>query len=218
MKALFSLDFDDTLVDTNGTLRLAQETICSKLHIDPALFERAYQEIKKSNGVFNPEKHLRMVMGGQKNLKGGIQAYEDAFAKRMPHAVFTDVGSSIKKLKMLGVVAIFSKGDADWQRKKIRWSGLDADVDYVMAVEEKSAKHIGKMASAAPMKPDIIFHFDDKPKEFVGFREYAKKTGVRVYLIRIARTELIRKVNADLADAEFDTLANAVEHVKGILK
>lgn len=155
---IYIIDFDDTLFDVSKF-----KSACEKVGID--FSDEIYQK-SKIHGIYNPEKHLKLIGKSKKDLIKILKQSKDF--------LFPE---TIKKLKQLRQKAdklfLLSKGNLWFHKQKIKYSGLEKYFDKIYITDNK-LKIFQEKIMPRYSQEKIIF-IDDKKQELEQIKKvYAK--------------------------------------------
>lgn len=137
---LIGFDFDGVLFDTNSFIE--------KLDSEIENFAETYNEAR-SNGKYDFEKHVEILGVSRKEITDLISK-ADQF-------IFDDV-QELKKIKDKHRIIIVTRGDSEFQRKKIENSGIQDIIDEYIIIDRD-------IAGFPKDKVGIELLIDDKEEE-----------------------------------------------------
>lgn len=153
------IDLDDTLFDRSGRFAKAAEKV-------GIIFQGKLYEKSKTNGIYNPEKHLKSLGKTRQDLEKVL--------KQSKKFLFPGIIKKLKKLGKDNKLILLSKGNLWFHKQKIKYSGIEFFFDEIYITDNKLKVFQEKIIPKYG-KEQIIF-IDDKKEEL----EQVKKIYARI--------------------------------------
>jgi len=180
MKIIF--DFDHCLFSTRKFYLYFEKTFLKK-GIDKEIFKKTFQLSKEKKKTYSLRKHLKYLVKFYPNfsLKELKKELSKVF-KKFPDFLYPEVKEFLEKWQKKADLFLISFGEKEFQREKIKKSGISHFFKKIIIVKnELKTEEIKKLYS----KKDRIFFVEDNPKALV----FLKKRFKNVITVRINRGE-----------------------------
>ncbi len=154
---VFLFDLDNTLINSEQILINLKEALLITIGKDQTRY--FWSDIAR---IGNPDKG--------KNINEAITQYFQNDPEKIENlwrilafraCLFPNVIEVLEKLGALGKVCLFTQGNVEWQKVKVKYSGIKNSFIAQYIYEDKLA-HLEKIAST--YKNHRLYFFDDKPK------------------------------------------------------
>lgn len=203
------IDFDDTLFNTKD-FSCAYKKIFEKCGVCKDIFKELYYDYPQKKGdkllKYNFNNHVRRI--GEECKMDTIELRKKVaeFIKDTRHYIFEDVWNFLNNFKKEELILV-SLGNNEFQKSKIKNSGIEKKFEKVIVTDEMKSKVIKKF-----LKPQEAFYFLDDRIEQVEDVKEALPQGITFFVKRPERRFQDEKNN--YCDFEIKNLNEALEIIK----
>ncbi|MFH1392212.1 MAG: hypothetical protein ABIG90_00820 [bacterium] len=145
---IYIIDFDGVLFDVSKF-----KNACQKQGID---FSDKIYEKSKTNNIYNPIKHLKLLGKSKKDLI--------KILKQSKKFLFSGITKKLKKLSKHNKLILLSKGSLWFQKQKIKYSGLEKFFNKIYITEISKLEVFQEKIMPKYGQEKMIF-IDDKKQE-----------------------------------------------------
>lgn len=158
MKLIF--DFDHTVFDMTEMHKSLKDSVVG-LGVSKEHYQDAYNDVTQWKMFTLSDFSQRISRDAGVDAQQIERAF-DSVAKESFLYIYDDVESHFERLKTAGhKIYLLSWGDADWQEKKIKESGLMKHCEEVVSIPEIKASYIREKHPES----DCLVLIDDRPAE-----------------------------------------------------
>jgi phosphoglycolate phosphatase-like HAD superfamily hydrolase len=193
-RTIVFFDIDGVIFDarrffTSFCEKFTQENNLNKEEAEK--LQNLYREVKKEKGFFDPQVFLAQILSQYSVAKENLERLwwnEESFQKCL--LINED---SLKKIQEKAIVGIFSKGEINFQKKKIEKFNSLLNPQDIYIFEDKIIKINEVLAQYKDYK---IYIVDDDPKVLESFKQANN----------IVFTILVKKGKTEIANSQIDAV------------
>lgn len=175
------IDFDD-VVFNSGKLSEELKGLFFKRGIEESLFEKYYYD---ENKTYNPQRQIDRIQEDSDKDFSNLKKEVSELIDNLGEYVFDDFKEFIEKVGRENIY-ILSFGDEEFQKLKIKNSGIDRDVEKTIIAKGKKSEQLKKFFSRnSNLEKEEKYFIDDK----VHHIKDVKKNFPKIKTILIHRPE-----------------------------
>ena len=167
------IDFDDVLFYSKKFIQ-DEKKIFRKYKISEELFQKHYYQYRKDKKgnlirIYDLKKQLRGIKKEKKMDIEPIRKELEAFLKNTRKYIFNDVENFLKKFEKKNLF-IISYSKTDFQKNKIKNSGISKYFKKIIITDEKKFKVLKRIIDTEKIKEEEIFFLEDRVDYIVGVK------------------------------------------------
>ena len=167
------IDFDDVLFYSKKFIQ-DEKKIFRKYKISEELFQKHYYQYRKDKKgnlirIYDLKKQLRGIKKEKKMDIEPIRKELEAFLKNTRKYIFNDVENFLKKFEKKNLF-IISYSKTDFQKNKIKNSGIPKYFKKIIITDEKKFKVLKRIIDTEKTKNEEIFFLEDRTDYIAGIK------------------------------------------------
>ena len=167
------IDFDDVLFYSKKFIQ-DEKKIFRKYKISEELFQKHYYQYRKDKKgnlirIYNLKKQLRGIKKEKKMDIEPIRKELEVFLKDTGKYIFNDVENFLKKFEKKNLF-IISYSKTDFQKNKIKNSGISKYFKKIIITDEKKFKVLKRIIDTEKIKEEEIFFLEDRVDYIAGVK------------------------------------------------
>jgi len=167
------IDFDDVLFYSKKFIQ-DEKKIFRKYKISEKIFQKHYYQYRKDKKgnlirIYDLKKQLRGIKKEKKMDIEPIRKELEAFLKNTRKYIFNDVENFLKKFEKKNLF-IISYSKTDFQKNKIKNSGISKYFKKIIITDEKKFKVLKRIIDTEKIKEEEIFFLEDRVDYIVGVK------------------------------------------------
>ena len=167
------IDFDDVLFYSKKFIQ-DEKKIFRKYKISEKIFQKHYYQYRKDKKgnlirIYNLKKQLRGIKKEKKMDIEPIRKELEVFLKDTGKYIFNDVENFLKKFEKKNLF-IISYSKTDFQKNKIKNSGISKYFKKIIITDEKKFKVLKRIIDTEKIKEEEIFFLEDRVDYIVGVK------------------------------------------------
>jgi len=167
------IDFDDVLFYSKKFIQ-DEKKIFRKYKISEELFQKHYYQYRKDKKgnlirIYNLKKQLRGIKKEKKMDIEPIRKELEVFLKDTGKYIFNDVENFLKKFEKKNLF-IISYSKTDFQKNKIKNSGIPKYFKKIIITDEEKFKALKRIIDTEKTKNEEIFFLEDRTDYIAGIK------------------------------------------------
>jgi len=167
------IDFDDVLFYSKKFIQ-DEKKIFRKYKISEELFQKHYYQYRKDKKgnlirIYNLKKQLRGIKKEKKMDIEPIRKELEVFLKDTGKYIFNDVENFLKKFEKKNLF-IISYSKTDFQKNKIKNSGISKYFKKIIITDEEKFKALKRIIDTEKTKNEEIFFLEDRTDYIAGIK------------------------------------------------
>ena len=167
------IDFDDVLFYSKKFIQ-DEKKIFRKYKISEELFQKHYYQYRKDKKgnlirIYDLKKQLRGIKKEKKMDIEPIRKELEAFLKNTRKYIFNDVENFLKKFEKKNLF-IISYSKTDFQKNKIKNSGIPKYFKKIIITDEEKFKALKRIIDTEKTKNEEIFFLEDRTDYIAGIK------------------------------------------------
>jgi len=167
------IDFDDVLFYSKKFIQ-DEKKIFRKYKISEKIFQKHYYQYRKDKKgnlirIYNLKKQLRGIKKEKKMDIEPIRKELEVFLKDTGKYIFNDVENFLKKFEKKNLF-IISYSKTDFQKNKIKNSGIPKYFKKIIITDEEKFKALKRIIDTEKTKNEEIFFLEDRTDYIAGIK------------------------------------------------